>query len=255
MSDLAARHGLALLLLPAVVLLATVVPACGDSSGDDTSGTTTSTSTATATDSTSDGTSGGTTGSDSSSTTSLDSTGADSSTDATESTGPAGPPQVAFETTLGTIVLELDPVAAPITTANFLTYVDGGFFEGADGNGATIFHRVIPGFVVQGGGFTEALEQKATLPPIVNESGNGLLNVRGAISMARTDDPDSATSQFFLNLVDNDFLDDPPGYAVFGSVIDGMEVVDAIAAVATTTMGQYEDVPVEPIVVLSVTRM
>jgi peptidyl-prolyl cis-trans isomerase A (cyclophilin A) len=195
---------------------------------------------------------GGSTDSDASS---LDSSGADSSTDATESTGPAGPPQVAFETTLGTIVLELDPIAAPITTANFLTYVDGGFFEGADGNGATIFHRVIPGFVVQGGGLTESLEQKATLPPIVNESGNGLLNVRGAISMARTDDPDSATSQFFLNLVDNDFLDDPPGYAVFGSVIEGLEVVDAMAAVATTTMGPYEDVPVEPIVVLSVTRM
>ncbi|MBL8943312.1 MAG: peptidyl-prolyl cis-trans isomerase [Myxococcales bacterium] len=249
MSDLAARHGLAL-----VLLVATLAPACGDTGGGDTSGTTTSS--ATATDPTTDGTSGAaTTSSDGTSTSGVDSSGDGSSSGGTESTGPAGPPQVAFETTLGTIVFELDPVAAPITTANFLTYVDGGFFEGADGNGATIFHRVIPGFVVQGGGLTESLEQKATLPPIVNESGNGLLNVRGAISMARTDDPDSATSQFFLNLVDNDLLDDPPGYAVFGSVIEGMEVVDAMAAVATTTMGQYEDVPVEPIVVLSVTRM
>jgi peptidyl-prolyl cis-trans isomerase A (cyclophilin A) len=244
--------------LATIVLLALATPACGGASdGDDATGATTSSSTTI--DPTTEGsgtttstTDGGSTDSDASS---LDSSGADSSTDATESTGPAGPPQVAFETTLGTIVLELDPIAAPITTANFLTYVDGGFFEGADGNGATIFHRVIPGFVVQGGGLTESLEQKATLPPIVNESGNGLLNVRGAISMARTDDPDSATSQFFLNLVDNDFLDDPPGYAVFGSVIEGLEVVDAMAAVATTTMGPYEDVPVEPIVVLSVTRM
>lgn len=150
-------------------------------------------------------------------------------------------------------MFELDEVAAPITSANFLEYVEGGFFDGTDGNGATIFHRVVPGFVIQGGGFTEALQQKATLPPIDNESGNGLANVRGAISMARTPDPDSATSQFFINLIDNDFLDDPPGYAVFGSVVEGMEVVDAMAAVATATMGPLENVPIEPIVVLSVT--
>jgi peptidyl-prolyl cis-trans isomerase A (cyclophilin A) len=172
-----------------------------------------------------------------------------------ETTGPAGPPRVSFETTLGTIVFELDPVAAPITTENFLTYVDGGFFDGTDGNGATIFHRVVPGFVVQGGGLTEDLETKNTLPPITNESGNGLTNVRGAISMARTNDPNSATCQFFINLVDNDFLDDPPGYAVFGAVVEGMDVVDAMAGVRTTTMGQFEDVPVTPIVVTAVERL
>lgn len=192
----------------------------------------------------------GTTTDAESSTGAVDTSGTDEST-----TGPdLDPGQVAFETTLGTIVFELDDVAAPVTTANFLTYVDGGFFDGTDGNGATIFHRVIPGFVVQGGGLTEALVTKATLPPIVNEFGNGLTNVRGSISMARTNDPDSATSQFFINLVDNAGLDQAPGYAVFGHVVVGMEVVDAMAMVATTTMGQFDDVPVEPIVVLSVTR-
>ncbi|HET6584527.1 MAG TPA: peptidylprolyl isomerase [Nannocystaceae bacterium] len=115
-------------------------------------------------------------------------------------------------------------------------------------------HRVVPGFVIQGGGLTEALATKATMPAIVNESGNGLTNVRGAISMARTMDPDSATSQFFVNLVDNPSLDEPPGYAVFGAVVEGIEVVDAMAEVATQSVGQYDDVPVEPIVVLSVTR-
>jgi peptidyl-prolyl cis-trans isomerase A (cyclophilin A) len=117
--------------------------------------------------------------------------------------------------------------------------------------GATTFHRVIPGFVIQGGGLTETLQTKATMAPIVNEFGNGLLNARGTISMARTTDPDSATSQFFINLVDNGGLDVPPGYAVFGEVVEGMEVVDAIAAVPTTTMGPYEDVPVDPISVTS----
>jgi cyclophilin family peptidyl-prolyl cis-trans isomerase len=118
---------------------------------------------------------------------------------------------------------------------------------------ATIFHRVIPGFVVQGGGLTEGLDSKATMAPIVNEFGNGLLNVRGAISMARLPDPDTATSQFFINLVDNANLDQPPGYAVFGAVVEGMDVVDAMALVETTSSEGYDDVPVEPIIVLSAT--
>lgn len=160
-----------------------------------------------------------------------------------------------FETTLGVFVVELDDVAAPITVANFLTYLDGGFYDGIDGQGATIFHRVIPEFVVQGGGLTEALETKNTLPPIVNESGNGLTNVRGTVAMARTDQPDTATSQFFVNLVDNTFLDQPPGYAVFGQVITGMDVIDAMAEQPTQTVGDFDDVPVDPIVVLSATRL
>lgn len=171
-----------------------------------------------------------------------------------ESTGDAtggGATQVVFETTLGTIVIELDEALAPITSANFIAYVEAGFYDGTDGLGATTFHRVIPGFVIQGGGLTEALQTKATMPPIVNEFGNGLINTRGTISMARTADPDSATSQFFINLVDNGGLDVPPGYAVFGEVVEGMEVVDAIAAVPTTTMGPYDDVPVDPISVTS----
>lgn len=182
------------------------------------------------------------------------STGAADSTGATEgdSTG-GGPIQVQFETTLGAFVIELDPAAAPVTVDNFLTYEAGGFFDGTDGNGATIFHRVVPDFVIQGGGLTSDLTEKFTLPAIVNESGNGLANVRGAVAMARLDAPDTATSQFFVNLVDNDFLDTAPGYAVFGHVVAGMDVIDAMAEVATTTMAPYEDVPIEPIVVLSTT--
>lgn len=190
---------------------------------------------------TTDPTSGPTTAS----TTGVDETTADTMATTTD----GGAPQVVFETTLGTIVIELDETAAPITTGNFLAYVDSGFFDGSDGLGATVFHRVIPGFVIQGGGLTEALVTKATMPPIVNESGNGLLNTRGTISMARTNDPDSATSQFFLNLVDNPFLDDPPGYAVFGTIVSGLEVMDAIAAVAVDP----EDVPLEPVTILSAT--
>jgi peptidyl-prolyl cis-trans isomerase A (cyclophilin A) len=202
----------------------------------------------------------GSSSSSSSSSSETSSSGVDSSSSTSEgsssesSTGPASL-QIQLETTLGVIVLELDDVAAPVTTANFFTYLDGGFFDGTDGNGATIFHRVVPGFVVQGGGLTEALETKTTLPPIINESGNGLANVRGAVAMARTKAADSATSQFFINLVDNGFLDDPPGYAVFGHVIEGMDVVDAIAAVPTETVGDFEGVPVDPIVVLSATRL
>lgn len=251
-----AVRGLALLL---GVVAATACGTDGGTGPGDTTSSTTSTgaeTTTTAPDETTTTTSGDpdtTTTGETGTTTTGD---PDSSTDtSSETTGPAGPPRVSFETTLGTVVFELDPDAAPITTENFLTYVDGGFFDGSDGNGATIFHRVVPGFVVQGGGLTEDLETKNTLPPITNESGNGLTNVRGAISMARTNDPNSATCQFFINLVDNDFLDDPPGYAVFGAVVEGMEVVDAMAGVRTTTMGQFEDVPVEPIVVLAVERL
>ena len=184
-----------------------------------------------------------------------DSTGAEGSDSVGDSTTEAGPPRVQFETTLGTIVFELDETAAPITSANFLAYVDSGFFDGSDGLGPTIVHRIVPGFVIQGGGLTEDLDTKATMPAIVNESGNGLSNVRGAISMARTTDPNSATSQFFVNLVDNPSLDEGDGYAVFGGVVEGMDVVDAIAEVETETVGQYEGVPLVPIVVMSATRL
>lgn len=230
----------------------------GTTSGDSTSSTTTTTDAETTTTEGAQTSSSSTSLDTSTSTTeSTTSTGEPDTGDSSssETTGAAGPPRVSFETTLGTIVFELDEVAAPITSENFLTYVDGGFFDGTDGNGATIFHRVVPGFVVQGGGLTEDLQTKNTLPPITNESGNGLFNVRGAISMARTMDANSATCQFFINLVDNDFLDDPPGYAVFGSVVEGMDVVDAMAGVRTTTMGQFNDVPVEPIVVIAVERL
>ena len=166
----------------------------------------------------------------------------------TTTTGDPLHPTVTLETTLGTIVLELDAELAPITTANFLTYVDSGFYDGDDNNGATVFHRVVAGFVIQGGGLTANNMQKSTLPPIVNESGNGLQNVYGSIAMARTMNPDSATSQFYINLVDNLFLDEPPGYAVFGHVIEGIEVVDAIGAVAVDN----NDKPVEPVIILDV---
>jgi peptidyl-prolyl cis-trans isomerase A (cyclophilin A) len=157
---------------------------------------------------------------------------------------------VLFETTLGDILIELDPELAPITVANFYAYVDSGFYDGSDGMGATIFHRVIDGFVIQGGGVTEAGVTKPTMSPIVNEFGNGLINLRGTISMARTTDPDSATSQFFINLVDNDDLDIPPGYAVFGQVVEGLDVVDAIGSTPTTM-----EAPNEPIVIMSATRL
>ncbi|HWB75370.1 MAG TPA: peptidylprolyl isomerase [Nannocystaceae bacterium] len=226
---------------------------------DDTGGTTVGeSSSGAATTSSSSSTTAADTSSSSSTSTSESSTGLDGSSEGSSSessTGPAGPVQVQFETTLGVFVVELDDVAAPITVANFLTYLDGGFYDGIDGQGATIFHRVIPEFVVQGGGLTEALETKNTLPPIVNESGNGLTNLRGTIAMARTSEPDTATSQFFVNLIDNDFLDDPPGYAVFGHVVTGMDVIDAMAEQPTQSVGDFDDVPVEPIVVLSATRL
>ena len=155
---------------------------------------------------------------------------------------------VVFETTLGTMKIEVDAEAAPKTVENFLQYVDDGFFNG------TIFHRVIPGFVIQGGGFDAEMVQKETREPITNEADNGLKNLRGTLSMARTQVKDSATSQFFVNLVDNDVLDHGArdfGYAVFAKVVEGLAVVDKIAGVATGNHGHHGDVPVEPVVIES----
>jgi peptidyl-prolyl cis-trans isomerase A (cyclophilin A) len=156
-----------------------------------------------------------------------------------------------FKTSKGDFTVELFLDDAPISSENFLQYVDSGFFDG------TIFHRVIPGFMIQGGGFTEDMKQKDNGEPIKNEAKNGKKNLRGTLSMARTNDINSATSQFFVNLKDNDFLDNKPGnygYAVFGQVISGMEVIDAIAAVKTGRKGHHDDVPVEPVVMTQVTR-
>jgi peptidyl-prolyl cis-trans isomerase A (cyclophilin A)/peptidyl-prolyl cis-trans isomerase B (cyclophilin B) len=164
--------------------------------------------------------------------------------------------EVRLETSQGPIVVELFDEQAPITTANFLEYTEAGFFDG------TIFHRVIPGFVIQGGGFTAQFERKATRAPIPNEADNGLKNSRGTLSMARTADPDSATSQFFINLADNPSLDrrdDTPqgaGYAVFGRVIEGMETVDRIADIPTGAAGPFrQDVPRETVRIESVDRI
>jgi peptidyl-prolyl cis-trans isomerase A (cyclophilin A) len=156
--------------------------------------------------------------------------------------------KVRFDTTAGVIVVELDPAKAPKTVANFVEYVKAGHYDG------TVFHRVIPGFMIQGGGFTPDLQQKPTRPPIPLESRNGLNNLRGSVAMARTSVPDSATAQFFVSVKDNDFLDaakaaDGQGYAVFGRVVAGMDVVDAIAKVPTTTQGPYQNVPVTPVVI------
>lgn len=161
--------------------------------------------------------------------------------------------KVTMETSVGTITLELDGEKAPETVKNFVKYAKDGFYDG------TIFHRVIDGFMIQGGGFTRDMNQKATREPIRNEAMNGLRNRRGTIAMARTMVPDSANSQFFINLVDNDFLDFTAptaqgyGYAVFGEVTDGMEVVDAIAKVKTGFAGPHQNVPEEAIVIRKVT--
>ena len=163
--------------------------------------------------------------------------------------GGAWAQKVRLQTTAGDIVLELDAAKAQKTVDNFLQYVKSGHFDG------TIFHRVIPGFVIQGGGFTADMTQKPTKPPIQNEAYNGLKNSRGTLSMARTSDPNSASSQFFINLKDNASLDHTGksmqgwGYAVFGKVVEGMDVVDQIAQVRTGRKGYFDDVPVEPIVV------
>ncbi|MGE0581263.1 MAG: peptidylprolyl isomerase [Steroidobacteraceae bacterium] len=159
---------------------------------------------------------------------------------------------IRFETTLGSFDVELDEQAAPLSAANFLAYVEDGFFDG------TLFHRVIPGFMIQGGGMTAGLAQKETRAPIQNEAKNGLRNQRGTLSMARTNDIHSATSQFFVNLVDNAFLDHSPGnygYAVFGRVTAGMDTVDKIAQVKTGRSKGHGDVPVDDVVVLSARRI
>ena len=156
---------------------------------------------------------------------------------------------VKMDTNQGTIMLELDADNAPNTVANFLTYAKEGFFDG------TIFHRVISNFMIQGGGFTEDMNQKTTHDPIKNEANNGLKNDNGTIAMARTGDPHSATAQFFINVKDNDFLNfssETPqgwGYAVFGKVTEGMDIVEKIKATETTTKGPYQDVPVEAIII------
>jgi len=156
------------------------------------------------------------------------------------------------KTSKGSFTVQLFDKQAPISVANFLKYVDEGFFDG------TIFHRVIPQFMIQGGGMKTDMSQKKGFAPIKNEATNGLKNKRGTLAMARTNDIDSATSQFFINLVDNDFLDHRPGnygYAVFGRVDSGMEVVDTIAAVKTGNKAGHQDVPTETITIESVTRI
>ena len=161
-------------------------------------------------------------------------------------------PQVVVDTSKGAITIELLASESPVSTANFLAYVKAKFYDG------TIFHRVIPGFMIQGGGFTPDLTQKDTRPPITNEANNGLRNVRGTVAMARRHEPDSASSQFFINLAENNFLDhqgesmDGWGYAVFARVVAGMEVVDTIAATPTTALGMMSDVPSEPVIIKTV---
>ncbi len=153
---------------------------------------------------------------------------------------------VMLETSMGNIKIELDSANAPKTVENFVQYANDGFYDG------TVFHRVIDGFMVQGGGFTTEGTEKETNDPIELESGNGLKNVRGTVAMARTMVPDSATSQFFINLVENDFLDKAPGndgYAVFGKVIEGMDVVDSIGKVSTGANGFHSDWPVEDVII------
>jgi peptidyl-prolyl cis-trans isomerase A (cyclophilin A) len=155
---------------------------------------------------------------------------------------------IRFQTTLGDFTIELLPKEAPVTVENFERYVREEFFDGL------IFHRVIPGFMIQGGGLTPDMSQKANHPPIKNEATNGLKNERGLLSMARTNDINSATSQFFINLKDNDFLDHKPGsygYAVFAKVVDGMEVIDQIAGVKTGRRRGHDDVPVKDVVIIS----
>mgnify|MGYP002084006082 CR=1 FL=1 len=162
-------------------------------------------------------------------------------------------PRVALETSKGKIVIELDAEKAPKTVENFLSYVRSGHYDG------TVFHRVIDGFMVQGGGFSADMTQKPTKAPIENEADNGLQNARGTLAMARTADPNSASSQFFINTVDNKFLNhtgkNPQGwgYAVFGKVVEGMDVVDVIAKVPTGSKGQFQNVPVEPVKVTKAT--
>lgn len=161
-------------------------------------------------------------------------------------------PVVVMETSMGTIEIELDEEKAPVTVKNFLSYVDSKFYDG------TIFHRVINGFMIQGGGFTKDMKEKKTRAPIINEASNGLRNDTGTVAMARTSDPNSATAQFYINVNDNTPLNyrgpgpSDIGYAVFGKVIKGMHVVDRIKAVKTGTIYPYSDVPMDPVVIRSV---
>jgi cyclophilin family peptidyl-prolyl cis-trans isomerase len=160
---------------------------------------------------------------------------------------------IRFKTSLGDFTVELFPNEAPVSAANFQQYVDEGFFDGL------IFHRVVPGFVIQGGGLTPDFSQKKNRAPIENEAKNGLKNKRGTLSMARTNDINSATSQFFVNLKDNDFLDHKGassyGYAVFGKVTEGMDVIDKIAAVKTGRRKGFDDAPLEDVVIVSARRL
>jgi cyclophilin family peptidyl-prolyl cis-trans isomerase len=164
-------------------------------------------------------------------------------------------PRIALTTSKGRIVIELFPQKAPATVKNFLAYVDAGFYDG------TVFHRVIPQFMIQGGGLTVDMKKKPTEKPVSNEADNNLKNTRGSVAMARTGDPHSATSQFFINTADNDFLnyrEKTPqgwGYAVFGRVTEGMTVVDAISGVKTGNAGMFRDVPVETVVIEKVQRV
>jgi peptidyl-prolyl cis-trans isomerase A (cyclophilin A) len=165
---------------------------------------------------------------------------------------PAFAQTVRFTTSEGDIVLQLEADKAPKTVENFLQYVKAGHYDG------TIFHRVIPGFMIQGGGMKADMSEKATRAPISLESGNGLNNVRGAVAMARTGNPNSATAQFFINTVDNAFLDkansrDGHGYAVFGKVISGLDVVDKIRAVPTQNAGPHQNVPIKPVTITKAT--
>lgn len=167
---------------------------------------------------------------------------------------PGGGPRVRLSTTMGDIVVELDPKHAPKTTANFLSYTEKGHYNG------TIFHRVIPNFMIQGGGFDTAYSQKPTDPPVPIESNNGLKNVRGTVAMARTNDPNSATSQFFINVVENTFLnfasDAQPGYTVFGHVVEGMDVVDLIRNIPTGPAGPLpSDVPKTMVVITKASKV
>jgi cyclophilin family peptidyl-prolyl cis-trans isomerase len=159
---------------------------------------------------------------------------------------------VRFETSLGSFTLELDAEKAPVSAENFLSYVDDGFFDGL------IFHRVIPGFMIQGGGMLPDMSQKKNKAPIRNEATNGLKNDRGTVAMARTNDINSATSQFFINLSDNDFLNHSPGnygYAVFGKVIEGMDTIDRIAAERTGRRKGHDDVPATDVIITSAKRV
>jgi peptidyl-prolyl cis-trans isomerase A (cyclophilin A) len=160
-------------------------------------------------------------------------------------------PVVTVTTSLGAFELELDAKRAPVTVENFLQYVDAGFYDG------TIFHRVIPGFMIQGGGFDGSMKQKPTRAPIQNEAANGVKNTTGTIAMARTNDPNSATAQFFVNLVDNEFLNHGSrdfGYAVFGRVSSGMDVVQKIASAPTGSRGGHQNVPLEAVTIQSIRR-